>query len=143
MYVSQIILFLFDILKSHSRRYVTFVMAEKSSEQDVESGTDSSSNSRPKSASWFRLVYDQAYITPEVQNWNYRGSGTEDDPFVVVWIDNDPRNPMLWASWKKWCLVGLVSIATLAVAFVSSAYTGGLSEVLVKFNTTEEVVTCT
>jgi MFS family permease len=48
---------------------------------------------------------------------------------------------MTWADWKKWCLVALVSIATLAVAFVSSAYTGGLSEVIEQFHTSELIVT--
>ncbi|THW56921.1 synaptic vesicle transporter [Aureobasidium pullulans] len=93
------------------------------------------------SVSWFRLVYDQALVTPEVQNWKYAGSGTEEDPFVVVWIDNDPRNPMTWPDWQKWYLVALVSVATLAVAFVSSAYTGGLSEVIVQFQTSQLIVT--
>lgn len=94
-----------------------------------------------RSISWFRLVRDQALVTPEVLNWDYEGSGTEDDPYSVVWIDHDPRNPMLFAQWKKWALTGLVSIATLAVAFVSSAYTGGIDGILVQFNTSDEVVT--
>lgn len=35
----------------------------------------------------------------------------------------------------------LVAIATLAVAFVSSAYTGGLGGVITHFHVSEEVVT--
>lgn len=93
------------------------------------------------SVSWFRLVRDQACVTPEVENWQYEGSGTEEDPYVVVWIDKDPRNPMLFAQWQKWALTGLVSIATLAVAFVSSAYTGGIDGILTQFHTSDEVVT--
>jgi len=117
-------------------------MSEKSTESDLEVGPDRQPHyNNPQSVSWFRLVYDQALITPEVQNWQYAGSGTEEDPYVVEWIPNDPRNPMKWADWKKWCLVGLVSIATLAVAFVSSAYTGGLSEVIQQFHTSELIVT--
>lgn len=93
------------------------------------------------SVSWFRLVRDQACVTPEVENWQYEGSGTEEDPYVVVWIDKDPRNPMLLAQWQKWGLTMLVSIATLAVAFVSSAYTGGIDGILTQFHTSDEVVT--
>lgn len=116
-------------------------MSGKSDEPAVEVSTGTQTEQDARSISWFRLVYDQALVTPEVRDWKYNGSGTEEDPFVVVWIDSDPRNPMLWAQWKKWWLVGLVSIATLAVSFASSAYTGGLSEVIVQFNTSDEVVT--
>jgi hypothetical protein len=94
-------------------------MSEKSTQSDLEIGPDRQTHhSDSQSVSWFRMVYDQALITPDVQNWQYTGSGTEDDPYVVEWIHNDPRNPMTWADWKKWCLVALVSIATLAEAFV-------------------------
>ncbi|THW34771.1 synaptic vesicle transporter [Aureobasidium pullulans] len=118
-------------------------MSEKSTDSDLERGShvQPPQHHHGPSVSWFRLVYDQALVTPEVQNWRYAGSGTEEYPFVVVWIDNDPRNPMTWPDWQKWCLVALVSIATLAVAFVSSAYTGGLSEVIVQFQTSQLIVT--
>jgi len=117
-------------------------MSEKSTRSDLENGIDSQPQyNSSHSVSWFRLVRDQALVTPAVLDWPYAGSGTEEDPYVVVWIDNDPRNPMTWADWKKWCLVALVSIATLAVAFVSSAYTGGLSEVIAQFHTSELIVT--
>ncbi|KAK2931013.1 hypothetical protein FoTM2_008523 [Fusarium oxysporum f. sp. vasinfectum] len=40
---------------------------------------------------YWRLVADQAGITPEVQNYKYDGSGTEEDPYRVKWIPNDPQ----------------------------------------------------
>lgn len=77
-------------------------------EKDVEA----QKKTQEKASHW-RLVIDQADVTPEVINWQYTGSGTEKDPYVVVYIDNDRRNPMLFPMWKKW-------IITLLVAFVSS-----------------------
>jgi hypothetical protein len=65
-----------------------------------------------KKASHWQLVIDQTHVTPEVINWPYKGSGTEEDPYVVVYIENDRRNPMLFPMWKKWMI-------TLLVAFVS------------------------
>jgi hypothetical protein len=65
-----------------------------------------------KKASHWQLVIDQTHVTPEVLNWPYRGSGTEEDPYVVEYIENDRRNPMLFSMWKKWMI-------TLLVAFVS------------------------
>ena len=55
-------------------------MDEKNNNKDVESG--STSGKGPQSVSHWRLVIDQALITPEVQNWNYNGSGTDEDPYV-------------------------------------------------------------
>ena len=65
-----------------------------------------------KKASHWELVFDQTHVTPEVLNWPYKGSGTREDPYVVVYIDNDRRNPMLFSQVKKWMI-------TLLVAFVS------------------------
>jgi len=101
-------------------------------EKDVESG-------KATRISHLRQVRDLPGITPEVQNWKYDGAGTEEDPYVVTWIDHDPRNPMEWSAAKKWAVTALVAIATLAVAFVSSAYSGGADEVLKEFDCSEEI----
>ncbi|KAF2768013.1 major facilitator superfamily transporter [Teratosphaeria nubilosa] len=103
-------------------------------EKDAESGN-------PTKISHFRQVFDQAGITPEVENWQYDGSGTEEDPYVVGWIDHDPRNPMTYSPVKKWSLTMLVAVATLAVAFVSSAYSGGADQIIEQFGCSEEIYT--
>lgn len=96
---------------------------------------------RPQRIPHLRQVFSQAGLTPEVENWHYDGAGTEEDPYVVEWIDDDPRNPMLYSNTKKWCLTMLVAIATLAVAFVSSAFSGGASQVVAAFGISEEIFT--
>lgn len=85
------------------------------------------------------LHSDQAGVTPEVEKYDFPGSGTEDDPYVVGWIEDDPRNPMLYSPMKKWAITMLVAFATLAVAFVSSAYSGGANEVIQEFRIGQEV----
>ncbi|EME50399.1 hypothetical protein DOTSEDRAFT_69055 [Dothistroma septosporum NZE10] len=107
-------------------------------EKDVEGGQPAK---KPTQISYFRQVIDQAGITPEVENWDYEGSGTTEDPYVVVMIHNDPRNPMLYSEAKKWFLTMLVAIATLAVAFVSSAYSGAADEIIKQFGCSQEVFT--
>lgn len=89
----------------------------------------------------FEQVFNQAGITTEVRQWKYSGSGTEQDPYVVDYIENDPRNPMLYGAVKKWSLTILVAFATLAVAFVSSAYSGGAQEIITEFGISQEVYT--
>jgi multidrug resistance protein len=89
----------------------------------------------------WRLVASQSLITDAVANHEYDGAGTEDDPYIVEFIPNDPRNPMEFSQVKKWFITLTVAIATLAVAFVSSAYTGGAEEVIRTFGVSQEVYT--
>ncbi|KAJ5682584.1 hypothetical protein N7462_005749 [Penicillium macrosclerotiorum] len=95
----------------------------------------------PTKIPYWRLVFDQGVVTQEVMNHPYPGSGTEDDPYAVTWIPNDPRNPMNFSEVKKWSFTMLVAIATLAVALVSSAYTGGVAEIEEEFGIGDEVAT--
>lgn len=97
-------------------------------------------NAKGKVPHW-RLVLSQTLITDAVKDYQYKGSGTEDDPYVVVYIPNDPRNPMEFSTIKKWVIVMTVGITTLAVAFVSSAYSGSIKEVMVRFDISQEVAT--
>ncbi|CVK95571.1 probable mfs-multidrug-resistance transporter [Fusarium mangiferae] len=90
---------------------------------------------------YWRLVADQAGITPEVRDYKYDGSGTEEDPYRVKWIPNDPRNPMTFSLVKKWFITMTVALTTLAVALVSSAYTGGIREIIMEFHISQEVAT--
>lgn len=90
---------------------------------------------------FYRMIVDQGVVTQEVIDHKYAGSGTEDDPYAVVWIPNDPRNPMEFSTTMKWFLTGIAAIATLAVALVSSAYTGGIAEIEAEFGIGSEVAT--
>ena len=95
----------------------------------------------PSTMSHWRIVASHSLVTPAVLNHSYAGSGTNDEPYLVEFIPDDPRDPMLFPMWKKWTLTILVAIATLAVAFVSSAYTGGVSQIIEEFGASQEVVT--
>ncbi|MCJ1360589.1 MAG: MFS siderochrome iron transporter 1 [Icmadophila ericetorum] len=91
--------------------------------------------------SHFHIVASHSLITPAVLAHKYEGSGTEDDPYIVEFIPNDPRNPMGFGQVKKWSITLLVAFATLAVAFVSSAYTGGIEQIIEQFGASDEIVT--
>lgn len=77
-----------------------------------------------KKIPFWRLITDHARITPEVTDHKYDGSGTEEDPYIVTWIHNDPGNPMDFPPKRKWAIAAVAAISTLAVAFNSSAYSG-------------------
>lgn len=98
-------------------------------------------SSLPTKISYFRLVADQGVVTQQILAHPYPGSGTEDDPYAVTWIPEDPRNPMNFSEFRKWSLTMVVAIATLAVSLVSSAYTGGVQEIEAEFGIGGEVAT--
>ncbi|KAG6034227.1 hypothetical protein E4U41_006648 [Claviceps citrina] len=90
---------------------------------------------------YWRLVRDQAGITQYVLNHHYPGSGTDSDPYLVQWLPNDARNPMGFSSAKKWFITFTVAIATMVVSLVSSAYTGGMKQIMAEFDASQEVAT--
>ncbi|KAL4895815.1 major facilitator superfamily domain-containing protein [Aspergillus ambiguus] len=108
-----------------------------------EKDTDPSKIEAPASRKipYWRLVFDQTVLTQEIIDYPYPGSGTDEDPYVVTWIPDDPRNPMLFRPLKKWFITLVMAIATLAVALVSSAYTGGVAEIEEQFHIGSEVAT--
>ncbi|KAJ5937316.1 hypothetical protein N7454_004971 [Penicillium verhagenii] len=102
---------------------------------------DSPEAPRPQRIPYWRILTDQGVCTPEVIDFPYHGAGTEDKPYVVEWIPNDPRNPMEFSAGLKWTFTILVAFSTLAVSLSSSAYAGGINEVLTGLDIGEEVAT--
>ncbi|KAF4963956.1 hypothetical protein FSARC_8091 [Fusarium sarcochroum] len=103
-------------------------------------GTDLESQQPKTKASHFSLILDQAGITDAVLNYNYVGNGTTESPYLVEFLPNDPRNALNFSQSKKWFITILQAIATLAVAFASTAYSGGLTSILMEFHVSTEVV---
>ncbi|GAO13646.1 uncharacterized protein UV8b_01730 [Ustilaginoidea virens] len=95
----------------------------------------------PTRLSYWRLVVDQAGVTQHVRDHAYPGAGTEADPYIVYWLPDDPRNPMRFGVFRKWLITVVVAVATLAVTLVSSAYTGGMRQIIVQFDASQEVAT--
>lgn len=52
---------------------------------------------------------------------NTQDQGTTKDLYVVEWIPNDPRNPMLFSTFRKWLITLSVSVATLSNSFCLSS----------------------
>ncbi|KAF7717493.1 MFS-type transporter [Penicillium ucsense] len=106
---------------------------------DDRHGSEKIESTLPTSIPYFRMVFDQGVVTQQVASHPYSGSGTDDDPYVVTWIPDDPRNPLLFSQTKKWLFTALMAIATLAVALVSSAYSGGIQQIEQQFGIGSEV----
>ena len=87
------------------------------------------------------LVTDPAGVTDAVLNHAYPGHGTPDSPYVVDFLPEDDSNPLQYPQHKKWAITLLQALATLAVAFASTAYSGGVFEVIRYFGVSTTVAT--
>ena len=100
---------------------------------------DPESNLPQRELSYFKRQFDLAGVTQAVLEHPYHGQGTHEDPYVVDFIPGDAKNPMRFPAWKKWFIAILQAVAVLAVTFVSTAYSGGIREVLREFHVSNEI----
>lgn len=120
---------------------LTMADNKNNNNQEKSNATDTIESPTTTKIPYWRLVFDQRVVTQEIIDYPYPGAGTEENPYAVTWIPNDPRNPMMFSPVKKWAITMLVAFATLAVALVSSAYTGGIAEIQADFGVGSEVAT--
>jgi hypothetical protein len=78
----------------------------------------------PKTISYPRLITSHSRVTQTVLEYQYRGKGTKDEPYIVTWVPSDPGNPMEFSTLKKWSFSGIAAVAMLSTVFDSSAFTG-------------------
>lgn len=72
---------------------------------------------------------------------NYAGNGTVAAPFVVEFLPSDPQDATTFSTFRKWIITTHQAVATLAVTFASSAYSGGIREITRTFEVSHEVAT--
>ncbi|RFU79926.1 hypothetical protein TARUN_2269 [Trichoderma arundinaceum] len=87
----------------------------------------------------WRLLFDQTGVTQQVLDHNYSGQGTAEAPYLVEFIPGDRWNPMTYKDSFKWVITLIQASATLSVSFASSAYSGGIKEIIEEFNISTEV----
>ncbi len=85
---------------------------------------------------WWQRQSDHACVTPAVLEWKYKGQGTPESPYVVDFLPDDKRNPFLFPAWYKWTITAFKAMAVLAVAFVSTAYSAAVGEIVDEFHIT-------
>jgi multidrug resistance protein len=90
---------------------------------------------------YFRMLTDQSAITQDVLRFDYPGSGTNEDPYVVSWIPNDSRNPQSFSFARKLSITLIVAFSTMIVALTSSTYSGSVGDIVTYFKVSSEVAT--
>lgn len=105
-------------------------------DHDVESQQQALSSEK---VSHWRVLLDQTGVTQQVLDYNYTGQGTTESPYLVEFVPGDRWNPMTFSNTFKWTITLIQASATLSVSFASSAYSGGISEIIREFNISTEV----
>ncbi|EXK28876.1 hypothetical protein FOXG_12240 [Fusarium oxysporum f. sp. lycopersici 4287] len=97
--------------------------------------------SKPRHSSLVKLLFDRTRVDQAVENHNYPGSGSFEDPFVVSWVPDDTGNPLNWPKWLKWTITMVSAATCFAVAFSSSAYTGTIVPLMIHFKASHTLIT--
>ncbi|KAL5355630.1 major facilitator superfamily domain-containing protein [Aspergillus floccosus] len=85
------------------------------------------------------LLCDHGAVTQEIIEATYEGNSTEEEPYVVSWIPNDPRNPLNFNHRYKQCIACLAITGSVVVAFGSSTYAGGMTDIIADLQCSREV----
>ncbi|KAI9927578.1 hypothetical protein MW887_003197 [Aspergillus wentii] len=91
--------------------------------------------------SWIQYLL---FCTPpddHVCNHNYAGKGTEDDPYIVDYLHNDPQDAMNFSYGRKRAIAILQSLSTFVVTFSSSVYVSSIGGIEKRFIVSGEVAT--
>lgn len=96
-------------------------------------------NSTFQKTSFLRTNFGRGSLPPQVVHHEYSGCGTTEDPYLINWLPDDPENPMNFREVSKWSLNLLVALCAFTIALASSAYSGGLVEVISAFDVSKEV----
>lgn len=68
----------------------------------------------------------------------YRGSGTDDDPYIVEFQPNDGLNPKELPLWRKCCYTFFVLMSVFAVTMTSAAYSASAKEIKTELRANNE-----
>lgn len=93
----------------------------------------------PSTVSHWQLLSLRGVVTRDIIDAKYEGDGTESDPYIISFVDNDPGDPKSLPKWKKWQIVFSVSFISFVSALASSLYIGTINQVEQYFSVSEEV----
>lgn len=96
---------------------------------------------QPMKLPYWRWIIDQSGITPAVSGYSYPGTGNHNDPYIVHWITEDPRNPLNLRVEIKWLITAIAGGSTMTAALISSGYSGGINQVMEHFGVGQEIAT--
>lgn len=93
----------------------------------------------PCSPSHLKLVIDQSLTTGHVRRYDYPGSGTTEDPYVVDWLHDDPKNGFNMSPEWRWVIVMFCALNRLACSVAPTIFAGAIIQIQEYFHVSEEV----
>ncbi|OAA60300.1 Major facilitator superfamily domain, general substrate transporter [Niveomyces insectorum RCEF 264] len=90
---------------------------------------------------WLRSLLPGTHLGDDVCNQQYAGNGTDVDPYVIDYLNNDRQDAMNFPRGKKWAIAILQSLSTFAVTFASSVYASGIPSIRQRFDVSGDVAT--
>lgn len=64
-------------------------------------------------------------VTAEVLTYPFPGKGTEEDPYMISWVEDDPANPLNFTKGRKWTNALILALAVWTVSIASSGFSQG------------------
>jgi MFS family permease len=101
---------------------------------------EEAASSGPRIPTW-RLLISQHNVNDAIRNHRYEGSGTQEDPYRVEWLQDDPVDPLTYPAWQKWTITLIMAFSTLAITFASSGLSGADPQLEKYFGASNKLVT--
>lgn len=64
-------------------------------------------------------------VPVDVLTYPFPGEGTEEDPYLVSWVEDDPANPLNFTKGRKWTNALILALAVWTVSIASSGFSQG------------------
>ncbi|KAJ5777402.1 Major facilitator superfamily domain general substrate transporter [Penicillium odoratum] len=93
----------------------------------------------PSRPYYLKLVLEHTLITSQVHDYDYPGSGTTEDPYLVDWLPDDPKNGFNLPLAIKWTIVLICAFSTLVCSFSSTVFAGAIIQIEDFFHVKEEI----
>ena len=74
---------------------------------EVEKGPQTSVSAQPERSNSGASINGSVANLPAPR---YQGQGTQEDPYIVDWDEDDPENPYNWSRLRRWLLTGQVKL---------------------------------
>lgn len=88
----------------------------------------------------WRLVLSQTTITDSVLQHQWEGEGTQESPYLVEWLPEDPRDPHQMQEWMKWSITLLQAASFLSITFASSALSAANPQIQEEFGVSDTLI---
>lgn len=66
-------------------------------------------------------------VSADVLTYPFPGEGTEEEPYMISWMENDPANPLEFTKGRKWLNALILALAVWTVSIASSGFSQGES----------------